>query len=271
MLQLKEMFEIKKKADTVIEDEITLEKVPLTECLTYPCCNYIISKSSFNDDIDERLKGLGEFTCISCNNELSEQFLINFLDNDKYIRVCDKKFQVFLKDNTKYILNDDIINNSEKDEILISCIKPGCESQYFANKIDLLKKDPCINCSKCNTLFCPKCGKTPHHNKTCSEWSDYLESMEDENVRKLIKERREMEKAEILQNLRQQGMVYCPWCNTLIQHVAGCKFMTCSTNICKNSKYFCFLCLAKFEKNDNESHFVHFFNQPFGEKCINKP
>ena len=103
------------------------------------------------------------------------------------------------------------------------CPTAECKSLYVVKR-DAKK---CL-CSKCKRSYCPQCRKSYHRDTPCAPSSLYVHAD--------------------LTLFRP-----CPVCRQNVRRVAGCKSMTCGSEICQGEVHFCMCCARKLNIPD-EAH-----------------
>jgi hypothetical protein len=65
--------------------------------------------------------------------------------------------------------------------------------------------------------------------------------------------------------MQEQKWSKCPHCGAYAEKKNGCNFLYCSSPICKEKGYFCYLCGDKLTE---AVHISHFMGAPFGNNCL---
>eukprot|EP01065_Artemidia_motanka_P049604 TRINITY_DN8268_c0_g1_i1.p1 TRINITY_DN8268_c0_g1~~TRINITY_DN8268_c0_g1_i1.p1 ORF type:complete len:632 (+),score=93.62 TRINITY_DN8268_c0_g1_i1:53-1948(+) len=100
-----------------------------------------------------------------------------------------------------------------------------------------------VFCPQCRTSFCGLCRAPPHRGKSCSE-AAAAGSMN----------------MELLRIMAQHGLQQCPGCREAAVRSGGCKYLRCRCGVC-----FCLHCGRQLNE---EQHYTHFRDGPFGKKCF---
>ena len=117
---------------------------------------------------------------------------------------------------------------------------------------DLLgQDDELFNCPSCTEVYCVKCRRMAHINKTCKEFDNEINNKDIED--------------QLRSEAKLLGLKTCPHCKTTCERISGCKFMRCYSKQCKGKKNFCLLCEKPLTERQ---HYDHYKNKgPFGEIC----
>lgn len=110
-----------------------------------------------------------------------------------------------------------ILTEAGNDDV-VPCPGPNCHQIY---NVDPTRKTGTYTCESCANMFCLKCLQLGGHIGQLCASSEKIE-----------------------------GTKPCPQCNTPIELLEGCNFMTCSCGT-----HFCNLCGIKMQKDDKQKHF----------------
>ena len=101
---------------------------------------------------------------------------------------------------------------------------PGCPYQVIVSQ-ELAS----VECPICGKSFCSKCGLKSHPKNSCAEYKKWL----------LDNDSGEQKLEELLE---AACWCRCPVCNVPVEREAGCNFMQCPSQICRNRTFFCYVC-----------------------------
>jgi hypothetical protein len=158
-------------------------------------------------------------------------------------------------------LSEELMTKYEKFMIRQACDAmnfrrcPRCNDWYIDVPPEALEDEEVwrsITCQACQHIFCARCGETPHKGQkeqdiTCDQFATW-------------KRENDAGEKELEKYKTEHKVQVCPACKQGAERYDGCKFMTCR---CKTN--FCDLCGARLNQS---KHFTHFYNAPFGDKCL---
>ena len=229
---------------------ILMEDFSIQFGIKMPCCKQLLSKQGFVSCVDDKIRDYTtkEFLCFLCEKDkIPDELIKNHINKESYRKYLTKLQTIKM----------DLENKLNEDERYLDC--PGCSNKYVISKTIFEEHIPTAQiCNKCCCSFCPQCMFDSHPGFSCEDYKI-------EKRKKHLMSESEKE-LEILKKSFQ--LKTCPHCGLHALKDNKCKFTYCSSKSCLSKKFFCWLCLDKLEQSQ---HFLHFFNKPFGEFCINKP
>lgn len=98
-----------------------------------------------------------------------------------------------------------------------------------------------VACPRCSQIFCSRCQES-HKGITCQA---FLEAG-----------RKEIDK-DLEDMIRRERWQRCPSCGSVCERQHGCNFMTCSSEKCRGSVSFCYLCGTGLTTTEHITHFPH--------------
>lgn len=199
-----------------------------------------------------------KFVCDICQTEFKINESITLNCNHRFCKPCMSLY-LEAKINEAQVSDDKLVCPNDNDVPIDPNIVHACVSQesfekfqkfslnqwepqldqgeiyYRCNGVDCgyaIVLDGALDeyeCGKCHIKFCPKCSETTHKGTTCESFKKWKEENDkgDEMFQALLK---------------NSQWIACPWCKQVIERVSGCKYMVCSSMICRSKKYFCFDC-----------------------------
>lgn len=223
---------------TKFECPIHMGKIKESEHISLDCDHHFCQNCLFETVIRILDSKKISFFCPieGCKTEITHYQIKNLVANTEY----DNKYEELLMHKT-------FKQQPKQPEKSVLCKK--CNIPYYINnQVDN------FCCIKCSQTYCSNCYEI---------WEEHRDlNCEDLRKRNITPEDKALESY-----IRQNNIMRCPRCGSLVEKTKYCNFIYCNSSICQKKTIFCYLCGVELNSKDANSHFVD--NNAYAFQCIN--